>query len=245
VLHIRKRSPTRTGGILTLVIAHRGASADRTENSLAAFRLAVDQGADGVELDVHATADGEIVVFHDADLNGHPICNLQSASVLSHRLPDGETIPSLREALDVITPRAIAFVELKGLPPEADDTLLGLFASAPRRDRCHVHSFDHRIIRRLTGREQSPIGYRLSANAGVLSGSYTLDPASQVRAAGATALWQHVDLVDPPLVAQIHDAGYRLYAWTEDRPDRMRRLIEWGVDGICTNRPAVARDVIG
>jgi len=54
-----------------------------------------------------------------------------------------------------------------------------------------------------------------------------------------------VDLVDAPLVAQIHEAGFRLYAWTEDRPDRMRRLIEYGVDGICTNRPAVAREVVG
>jgi glycerophosphoryl diester phosphodiesterase len=235
------RPPTSTRSPpLTLVIAHRGASADQTENSLAAFRLALDHGADGVELDVHVTANGEIVVFHDPELQGRQICNLQSAIVLAHRLPNGETIPTLREALDVITPGAIAFVELKGLPPEADEILLDLFASAPRPDRCHVHSFDHRIIRRLTANRQP-----LTANAGVLSGSYTLDPAAQVHAAGASALWQHVDLVDRPLAAQIHEAGYRLYAWTEDRPERMRRLIEWGVDGICTNRPAVAREVIG
>lgn len=186
------------------------------------------------------TADHEIVVHHDADLNGHPICNLPSAIVLSHRLPNGETIPTLRQALDLITPRATAFVELKSLPPDADATLLGLFAAAPRPDRCHIHSFDHRIIRRLTAH-----GPRPTANAGILSGSYTLDPAEQVRAAGAEALWQHVDLVDRPLAAQIHDAGFRLYVWTVDRPDRMRQLIADGVDGICTNRPALAREVIG
>jgi len=189
---------------------------------------------------VHTTADGEIVVFHDAELNGHPICNLQSAMVLAHRLPNGETVPSLAQVLSVITPGAIAFVELKGLPPEADTTLLPLFDAAPRPDRCHVPSFDHRIIRRLTANRQP-----LTANAGILSGSYVLDPAAPVRAAGASALWQHVDLVDRPLVAQIHDAGFRLYAWTVDRPDRMRRLIEDGVDGICTNHPALAREVIG
>jgi glycerophosphoryl diester phosphodiesterase len=223
-----------------LVIAHRGASADEHENSLAAFRLALEQRADGIELDVHATADHEIVVYHDTDLNGHPLGSLQSALVLSHRLPNGETIPTLRQALDLITPHAIAFVELKSLPPDADAALLGLFAAAPRPDRCHVHSFDHRIIRRLTTNHQP-----LTANAGILSGSYTLDPAEQVRAAGAAALWQHVDLVDRPLVAQIHDAGFRLYVWTVDRPDRMRRLIADGVDGICTNRPALAREVMG
>jgi glycerophosphoryl diester phosphodiesterase len=225
---------------MALVIAHRGASSEEHENSLAAFRLALEQGADGIELDVHATADGEIVVFHDAELNGHPIGNLQSAIALSHRLPNGERIPTLAEALAVITPRAIAFVELKTQPPAADATLFALFDAAPRPDRCHVHSFDHRIIRRLTAN-----GQRLAANAGVLSGSYTLDPAEQVRAAGAKALWQHADLVDRPLAAQIHDAGFRLYAWTVDRLDRMRQLMEDGVDGICTNRPALAREVIG
>ena len=223
---------------MTLVIAHRGASAEEPENSLAAFRLALEQGADGIELDVHVTADGVIIVFHDAELDGRQICTLHSAIVLAHRLPNGETIPTLRQALDLITPQAIAFVELKTLPPDADATLLGLFASAPRPDRCHIHSFDHRIIRRLSA-------HRPSANAGILSGSYTLDPAAQVRAAGASALWQHVDLVDRPLAAQIHDAGFRIYAWTIDRPERMRQVIEDGVDGICTNRPALAREVIG
>ena len=222
---------------MTLVIAHRGASTEEPENSLAAFRLALDQGADGVELDVHTTADGEVIVFHDAELDGQPIGGLASAVVLEHRLPNGETIPTLAQALDVITARAIAFVELKTLPPGSDAALLARFGAAPRPDRCHMHSFDHRIIRRLTALAPP-------ASAGVLSGSYALDPAAMVRAAGATALWQHVDLVDRPLAAQIHDAGYLLYAWTVDRPDRMRRLIVDGVDGICTNRPALAREVI-
>jgi glycerophosphoryl diester phosphodiesterase len=234
------RPPRTWRNRLTLVIAHRGASADQHENSLAAFRLALEQGADGIELDVQTTADHEIIVFHDLELDGRPICNLQSAIALSYRLPNGERLPTLAQALAVITPGATAFVELKSLPPDADARLFALIDAAPRPDRCHVHSFDHRIIRRLTA-HRAP----LTANAGVLSGSYTLDPADQVRAAGAAALWQHADLVDRPLAAQIHDAGFRLYAWTVDRPDRMRELIEDGVDAICTNRPALAREVIG
>jgi glycerophosphoryl diester phosphodiesterase len=180
------------------------------------------------------------VVFHDADLNNHPICTLHSAIVLDHRLPNRERIPTLAEALAIITPSATAFVELKSLPPEADETLLRLFDAAPRPDRCHIHAFDHRIIRRLTARAE-----RLSARAGILSGSYTLDPVAQVRAAGARALWQHRDLVDRPLAAQLHEAGCQLHVWTVDRPDRMRALIADGADGICTNRPALAREVIG
>jgi glycerophosphoryl diester phosphodiesterase len=144
----------------------------------------------------------------------------------------------LAEALALITPSAIAFIELKTLPAEADAALLALLDRAPRPEHCHVHSFDHRIIRRLTAQ-------RPGLPAGVLSGSYTLDPARQVREAGATTLWQHQEMVDGPLAALVHEAGFRLYAWTADRPDRMKRLLADGVDGICTNRPDVAREVVG
>lgn len=221
-----------------LVIAHRGASGEEPENSLAAFRRALELGSDGVELDVHATADGGFVVYHDTELDGRAIGALGADAVRRHRLPNGEPIPTLAEALAVITPRAIAFIELKTLPPASDAAFLALVDAAPRPDRCHAHSFDHRIVRRLTAQRPTLL-------AGVLSGSYALDPTAQVRAAGAVALWQHEELVDAPLAALVHDAGLRLYTWTVDRPGRMRRLLADGVDGICTNRPDVAREVIG
>jgi glycerophosphoryl diester phosphodiesterase len=223
---------------LPLVIAHRGASADEHENSLAAFRRAVELGADGVELDVHATSDGGIIVYHDADLEGEPIRNLKAKAIRECRLPNGERVPTLADALAIITPYAEAFVEVKGLPAEADDVLLALFDAAPHTERCHVHSFDHRIIQRLT--EKRP-----TLNAGILSGSYTLDPTAEVQASGASVLWQQVDLIDVPLVAQVHAAGYRVFSWTVDAPARIRRLAADGVDGICTNRPDVAREALG
>jgi glycerophosphoryl diester phosphodiesterase len=220
-----------------LVIAHRGASAYEHENSLAAFRKALDQRADGVELDVHATADGDLVVYHDPDVAGRPIARTTQAEARRYLLPNGEPIPTLAEALALITPSAIAFVELKTLPAEADAALLALLDRAPRPERCQVHSFDHRIIRRLTAQRPGLL-------AGVLSGSYTLDPARQVREAGAATLWQHQEMVDGPLAALVHEAGFRLYAWTADRPDRIKRLLADGADGICTNRPDVARGVV-
>jgi glycerophosphoryl diester phosphodiesterase len=220
-----------------LVIAHRGASAYETENSLLAFKLALDLGADGVELDVHTTADGNLVVHHDPDLAGRDLTLLSLAEARQLRLPNGEPLPTLSEALAVITPRAVAFVELKTLPPEGDAALLAAFDHAPRPDRCHVHSFDHRIVRRLTQA-------RPGLPAGVLSGSYPVDPAAEVRAAGAQALWQHQERVDRPLASLLHHEGFLLHTWTVDRPDRMLRLAADGVDGICTNRPDVAREVL-
>lgn len=221
-----------------LVIAHRGASAYEPENSLAAFQRALEQGADGIELDVHATLDGELVVHHDPDIARRPIAEQPWEQLHRHHLANGESLPTLREALAAVTPGAIAFVELKTLPVEAQPLLLQLFDDAPRPDRCHIHSFDHRIVRRLTEE-------RSTLPAGILSGAYLLDPASEVRAAGARVLWQHQEQVDRPLAALVHDEGFRLYAWTVDRPERMRRLLAEGVDGLCTNRPDVAREVIG
>lgn len=222
---------------MVLVIAHRGASAVEPENSLAAFRRAFALGSDAVELDVHTTADGEMVVVHDADLDGQPICTLPSALVSRHRLPNGEPVPTLAAALDVVTLHGLAFIEIKGLPPDADERLLALIDACPAPERCQVHAFDHALIRRLTTR-------RPALEAGILSESYAVEPAFDVTSAGAVALWQRADLVDAPLAARVREAGYALYAWTVDQPEQMRRLVRDGVDGICTNRPDVAREVI-
>jgi len=222
---------------MTLIIAHRGASAEEPENSLAAFRRALVLGADGVEFDVHTTADRELVVAHDPDLDERPIARSTGAQVARHSLPNGEPVPTLRAALDVVTRDGIAFIELKGLPPDADERLLALIDACPAPDHCRVHAFDHRIIRRLTAR-------RPALEAGILSESYSVEPAFDVSSAGAVALWQRADLVDAPLAALVRQAGYALYAWTVDQPERMRRLVAAGVDGICTNRPDVAREVI-
>ncbi|MDH3497784.1 MAG: glycerophosphodiester phosphodiesterase [Gemmatimonadota bacterium] len=223
---------------MPLVIAHRGASAVEPENSLAAFRLALAQGADGIELDVHATADGDFAVFHDPVIGGRHIAELPLALVRRHRLVNGEPVPTLDEALAAITPEAIAFIEVKSMPPEADDALLARLDGAPRPDRCQVHAFDHDLVRRVGRR-------RPALPTGVLSEEYSVDPAAQVRAAGARALWQRADLIDTPLAALVREAGYALYAWTVDDPQRMRALLEVGVAGICTNRPEVAREVMG
>lgn len=223
---------------MTLVIAHRGASAYEPENSLAAFRRAVDLGADGVELDVHETADGRLVVVHDAELQGRPIRDLPLDQVRCHRLPNGEPVPTLDEALTVLGEAMLAFVEVKALSATGDATLFGIIDASPAPRRCRIHSFDHRIVRRLgTARRDVPVG--------ALSASYVIDPVAQVRAAGAQALWQQQDLVDAALVDALHDAGREVYAWTVDEPARIRWLSGCGVDGVCTNRPDVAREVLG
>jgi glycerophosphoryl diester phosphodiesterase len=220
-----------------LVIAHRGASAVEVENSLAAFRAARRLGADAVELDVHASADGELFVHHDETLDGtHHIAQSAGAAVRACRLANGEAVPTLAEALDACGPLGV-FVEVKSLSAARDERLLATLDAGPNPRGYAVHSFDHRIVRRLAER-------RPSLPCGVLSASYLVKPLAVLADAHATALWQEHRLVDADLVAAVHGAGGVVYAWTVDAPERMRRLIAMGVDGLCSNRPDLARRTV-
>lgn len=220
-----------------LVIAHRGASAYEHENSLAAFRAAVQLGADGIELDIHDTADGGLVVHHDPSLDGRPIRELTSGVVRRHRLASGETVPTLSEALATIGPSCRVFVEVKTLSPEHDAALFAALDGGPAPSNYHVHGFDHRIVRRLTAQRGGLVG-------GVLSTSYPTDPWRQVSEAGARELWQEVPLIDGALVDGAHARGFSVLAWTVDDPGRARELVRMGVDGLCTNRPDVIRQAL-
>jgi glycerophosphoryl diester phosphodiesterase len=212
------------------ILAHRGASGHACENSLAAFREAARLGADGVELDIHAAADGSLVVHHDPAIAGvGPIASNTLPAIRSVPLSDGEPIPTLEEALAALGGLEV-WIEAKGLPPSADLDLLGVIARAPFPARCAVHSFDHRIVARLGA-------LRPSLRRGVLSASYPLDPAGPMVAAGATALWQASPLIDAELVESVHSRGGEVIAWTVDDPALARRLAALGVDALCGNYP--------
>ena len=219
------------------VIAHRGTSAYALENSLEAFRLAIEMEADGIELDVHATADGEFTVHHDPLIAGRPILEMAAAETRAHRLANDEPVPSLAEVLRVAGDRITLYIEIKSFDAPNDEALLSLLDSGPAPAHYHVHAFDHRVIRRLWER-------RPTLPCGVLSTSYPVRPLPQLSDAGATELWQEHGMIDHDLVAQARGAGYRVVAWTVDDPGRMAELAGIGVDAICTNRPDIARSAL-
>lgn len=222
---------------MTAIIGHRGASGYALENTLAAFTQAVALGADGIELDIHATADDALLVHHDPDIRGRPIAGTTAQVLRSAPLANGEPVPTLADALGTIGTGVDVYIEIKALPARLDAALFAVMDAAPAPDRCHVHAFDHRLIRRLTTA-------RPALSAGVLSTSYPLDPVPPVRAAGANTLWQHKDLVDAPLVALAHEAGIRVIAWTVDRPADATALAALGVDALCTNLPDRMREAL-
>jgi glycerophosphoryl diester phosphodiesterase len=212
------------------VIAHRGASGYEYENSRAAFRRAIMLDADGVELDVHATRDGGIVVHHDPAVPGFgPIAEMTLAEARQARIRNGESLPTLTEVLELVGDREV-WVEVKSLPPAFDGNLLAVLDRGPCPLRYAVHSFDHRIVNRLG--EARP-----SQRRGILVSAYLQDPVSIMRGAGATTLWQDWQQVDEELITLVHEAGGTVIAWTVNELGDLDRMVRFGVDGLCGNYP--------
>jgi len=234
------------------VIAHRGASEDAVENTLAAFRLAREQGADGVELDVMRCASGEVVVFHDDDLE-----RLGKRAGLVRQTPwaelreidlgtgpgGGERIPLLDDVLEELGPLLVN-VELKSQSQLRDDGLAasvaGILARHVTRTRALVSSFDPWLLAR----------FRLRAPDIATGLLFAHDQSLPLRRAWAapllqpTALHPESRLVDARHVADWHARGYAVNVWTVDDPAELRLLAALGVDGLITNRPKFARAVL-
>ena len=223
----------------TELIAHRGASRERRENTLPAFERALELGADGIELDTHATSDGVVVVHHDyvargespnRALHGRPIQSLTAAEVKTFRFADGSHIPTLAEVVELVGDRSTLYVEIKARTIESHV----IACLRGTRARYALHSFDHATVRRA--RSLAP-----GVQTGILTSSYLLDPVAALRSAGARDYWQSAELVDQELVDRIHEAGGRVIVWTVNDGDDAHALRATGVDGICSDDLSVVR----
>lgn len=184
----------------------------------------------GVELDIHVTRDGTFVVHHDPELPGvGPIAQLTLEEARQVRIRNGETLPLLSEVLELVGEHDV-WVEVKGLPPAYDADLLTVLDAGPVPERYAVHSFDHRIVRRLGE-------LRPALRRGILLSAYLDDPVGALHAVGATTLWQEWQLVDQELVRRVHEADAQLIAWTVNEVGDIERLVRLGVDGLCGNYP--------
>jgi len=221
-----------------LVIGHRGASAEAPENTLAAFRTAAAQGADWVELDVRLTTDSELSVIHDAHLSdGRIVADLARSDLPRH-------VPVLAEALAASVPMGVN-VEIKHDPVEpgfADDRHIADITVAAVADSpvaVLVSSFDLLVIERVHQlAPELPTAYL------VVDPASPLDAVEACVAGGHSALHPWNTSVDAALVDRCHDAGLAVNVWTVDDPDRILELAGFGVDGIVTNRPALALQVL-
>jgi glycerophosphoryl diester phosphodiesterase len=226
------------------VIAHRGVSGEAPENTAAAFRLALETGVDGVELDVHLSSDGVPVVLHDPFLerttSGRGLVAQQSLAALK-RLDAGrwfgerfagERIPTLDEALDLLK-HVRVIIEIKNNPVAYPG--IPARVAAVVRESGHpsitVSSFDHPVLLEVrTVAPQIPTAVLFSAR--------PVDPVAIARAARASLLHPQWVYVTREMVAGAHAAGLRLETWTLDDPAQMKHILAIGPDGIMSNHPA-------
>ena len=226
------------------IIAHRGASREFRENTLPAFKRAIELGAEGIELDVHATSDGVVVVHHDPSIpvacaggaiEARAITELTIRELYSCSRNEEERVPSLDEVLSLVDGRADVYVELKGAAVERAVIDAIRRSSAPHR--CAIHSFDHVAV--LRSRRAAPM-----IPGGILLSSRLADPAGALKVADARDYWILWPWADADLVHSIHSAGGRVIAWTPPDEGSFRALAELGVDGICADDVQVLRTAL-
>lgn len=234
--------------IRTLILGHRGASRDAVENTLAAFTEARNQGADGVELDVHLTADGILVVHHDAAVDGFGILAEHDLAAIRTAVP---TIPTLDEVFDVCTGMLVN-VEVKNSPHDVDfdpddrcaAAVVELLRTRRLYDSVIVSCFHLPTIDRVHAIDpEVPTGYLVVVDPLPLE---ALEIAHDHR---HRALHPHLaalgEAFAPAVVARAAELEVALNVWTVNDSAEISRLAALGVDGIITDTPRIARQALG
>ena len=229
-----------------LNIAHRGASGHAPENTMAAFRLAVEQCADCIELDIHQTADGRLVVLHDFTLkrtSGDPRpvkvlkldeireLDIGSWQDMTYR---NERIPTLDEVLEFAEDRVFLQIELKRgslFYPEIEKRLLELIKRHHAGTRVAVSSFDADALRKLRALDpQIPLGL-------LTRKTRPKEILKQAESLKVQSIHISTRRFSKAVLRQAHARGLPVYLYTVNRPSLMGRYLDMGVDGLFTNYP--------
>lgn len=242
-------------------VAHRGESADAPENTMSAFRLAWDRDVRAVELDVHLSRDGALIVSHDDDtrrttgvsrsIKQSVRSDLQGLDAGQWKGPRwaGERLPTLEQALATIPQGARCFIEVK-VGAEAIPALVkAVRASGKKPEQLVVISFQADAI--AAAKKALPelkAYYLASFKKDKATGAWTPrvdELIDKARAIGADGL----DLsfkgpIDRAFVRRVKGAGLQLFVWTIDDPDVAARFIDFGVDGITTNKAAWMKEQV-
>jgi len=211
-----------------LIIAHRGEPGSR-ENTIAAFLAGIARGAEWIELDVHRTADGQVVVHHDARIARRALnkLTLEGARTLAQKRKHIE-LPTLDQVLDAVPDRIGLNVEIKD--PRAGRAVLAVLARHKAFERTICSSFHWPTILDLAD-------LRPRLRSGILTRSRLRNPVEEIRRARAQALFHKYPSVSGKQVREVKVAGFGFYVWTVNRERALRRMVELGVDGIITDYP--------
>jgi glycerophosphoryl diester phosphodiesterase len=234
-----------------VIFAHRGASVYAPENTLAAFELALAQGADAIELDVKLSADGHAVVIHDAtvdrttgahgrvkDLSLADLRALDAGSFFSEKY-GGEKIPTLEEVFEAVGRRTFINVELTNYDAPRDhlvESVCSLVKKFGLQEHVLFSSFYiSNLSRARSYLPKVPRGLlALSGLLGVWHRSFGFAFGNY------QALHPNLKDATPQQVHYVHRLGRRIHVWTVNTEEELRRLFKWGVDGIFTDDPLLA-----
>lgn len=240
-----------------IIFAHRGGGHEAPENSMAAFRLAQAGGITHIETDSHLTADGQVVLCHDDSIDRTydgrgKIAQMTYAELKKYKNAAGESIPLLREVFEVF-PTLNFNIDAK--EPSVTDPLLEVIESCGAASRTLVGSFSEKRLQYV--REQDITGLSTSLGIAAITrlvvASQTGFPAdtwrvpgpvSSARAAQIPDKTRGIRVTTPRLIATAHNAGLAVHVWTINDPATMTRLLDWGVDGIMTDRPTMLREIL-
>lgn len=233
-------------------IAHRGASGSAPENTLAAFKKAIEIGVDAVELDLHGTADGEIVVIHDASLNRTTNMRGQINQTTLARIKcadagawfdaafTGEPVPTLTEALKCISSEAalykrapIAVLEIKD--PLIGETVVEKIREVNMLEMAVIISFHASVLQTVRAAEpRIPTGWLIGNHNGSV---FPAQLCQQLAELGSSLLNVNHLMITAEFAYEVRRRGITLWSWTVDSIDRMRQMKEFGVQGITSNHP--------
>ena len=238
-----------------LILAHRGASAHAPENTLAAYELALVQGAHGVELDAKLSADGEVVVIHDAtvdrttdgkgrvsQLTLAALRELDAGSFFSEKF-NGEKIPTLAEVFEAIGDRALINVELTNYSTPRDglaDKVCELVKRFGLEEKVLFSSFLPSNLKRTRNLlPDTPRGLlALGGWIGWWARSFGFNFGDY------QALHPHLNDTTPQQIARVHRLKRRIHVYTVNAAEDIRRLINWNVDGIITDDPILVKEIV-
>jgi glycerophosphoryl diester phosphodiesterase len=236
-----------------VVIAHRGASAYAPENTMAAFKKALEQGAGGIELDVQLTRDGHVAVIHDETVdrtsNGKgwiKDCTLEELKALDFgswfgKPYENERIATLEEVLELVSAsRILLNIELKNgrfFYQGMEEKVAALIKRFGMEENVIISSFNHYSL--VSFKKAAP-----AVRTGILYSEQIYEPWQYAKTVGACAIHPHYSSVLPEIMTGCTKYGIAVNPYTVDDPEHIRQLVQAGVDGVITNVPDIAWEVI-
>ncbi len=221
-------------------IAHRGASIHATENSRDAFQKAIKMGAHMLEMDVHATIDGEVIIFHDDNVKsiskrkGH-IDKMLLVEIKKLKLKNGEEIPMLREILEQFKGQCQFNIEIKA--QGASLPALEIVRELDMLDDVLFSSFNGPWLLKIRSREKK-------ARLACISTDKKLNIIQVAISLKAEAIHPRDKITNQALIDEAKTEGLKVHVWTLDKAPKMKKFIDMGIDGIITNRPDVLTKLV-